>query len=218
MFDEELEFNNFVGASIQNADFKAVNSRLMRELASILISHRNDFVDMLNEAGIRADYGMSDSELINLFIDNVSTNQKLILGASVLTNMHNQAMGFDGEAELSDEGVKSCYCVMTSCFTDHYANFEGEDDEEEYSGALGLGSALKKAMKKFNRAKGGGDGGASSEEMKKEAKKEILIEAKRRRQAEAQKKKRTLNTWLIVGGSVVGLSLIGLIMYKMRNK
>lgn len=104
-------------ASIDAGDINGATHSLMKELGRILVRNRKDFVDLLNDSGVSASLNDTDGQLVNKFVDNVSDNPKLTLGASLLTHMHNKQMGFDGESELSDEGVKNGYYAMQSYFS-----------------------------------------------------------------------------------------------------
>jgi hypothetical protein len=130
------DFHSNFNSSVQNCDFENANKCLMTELANILVRSKSDFVDMLNESGVYATISMSDTELINLFITNAPNNKKLLLGASLLTNVHNKQMGFDGEDEISDSGVKTGYAVMNSYFNDE--SYDGVEEEKSNLIPFGL--------------------------------------------------------------------------------
>ena len=199
-------YSNF-SSSVENYDLESANKCLMTELANILVRSKGDFVDMLNESGVYADKNMSDTQLINLFINNAKSNKKLLLGASLLTNIHNKQMGFDGEDEISDEGVKSSYAVMNSFF-----NGESyEDIDEETSNFLPIGLILKGAKKLIGKRNEGK--GADAEA----AKQQMLLQAKLQREAEAAKKRKTQNAWLIGGGAVLLLGIITIVIIKTRK-
>jgi hypothetical protein len=175
----------------------------MTELANILVRSKGDFVDMLNESGVYATIRMSDSELINLFISNAPNNKKLLLGASLLTNVHNKQMGFDGDEEISDSGVKNGYAVLTSYFND--------DMNEETSNFLPVG-LIAKGFKKLldKRKEGKGDGGEA-------ARQQMLRQAQILKEAEAKKKAKTRNALLIGGGAVLLLGIIAIVVVKSRR-
>jgi hypothetical protein len=181
----------------------------MTELANILVRSKADFVDMLNESGVYASISMSESELINLFITNATNNKKLLLGASLLTNVHNKQMGFDGEDEISDSGVKTGYAVMNSYFNDE----SFDNVEEESSNFLPIGLILKGAKKlidKRNEGKGKSDGGEA-------AKQQMLRQAQILKEAEAKKKLKTRNALLIGGGAVLLLGIVAIVIVKSRR-
>ena len=197
------DFHSNFNSSVENYDFEGANKCLMTELANILVRSKADFVDMLNESGVYATNSMGDTELINLFITNAPNNKKLLLGASLLTNVHNKQMGFDGEDEISDGGVKNGYAVLTSYFND--------DLDEETSNFLPVG-LIAKGFKKFLDKRKEGKGGDSEA-----ARQQMLLQAKLQREAEAKKKARTRNAWLIGGGAVLLLGIIAIVVIKRKR-
>lgn len=198
-------YSNF-SSSVENYDLESANKCLMSELANILVRSKGDFVDMLNESGVYADKNMSDTQLINLFINNAKSNKKLLLGASLLTNIHNKQMGFDGEDEISDEGVKSSYAVMNSFF-----NGESyEDIDEETSNFLPIGAIIRGAKNLIGKRK---EGKAADAEA---ARQQMLMQAKLQREAEAAKKRKTQTAWLIGGGAVLLLGIVAIVIIKRR--
>ena len=116
MLQENL-YSSFV-ESYNDGDMKTATLSLMKELGNIFVRNKEDFVYLLNESGIPATMEMTDSNLIDLFIANIGRSRKLVLGASMLVNMHNKQMGFDGDEELSDIGVKGGYSAICSYFED----------------------------------------------------------------------------------------------------
>jgi hypothetical protein len=200
------DFHSNFSSSVENCDFENANKCLMTELANILIRSKSDFVDMLNESGVIANMSMSDAELISLFINNAPSNKKLLLGASLLTNVHNKQMGFDGEDEISDSGVKTGYAVMNSYFNDEtYENLD-----EESSNFIPVGLILKGAKALMNK-RGEGKGGNAEA-----ARLQMLEQARLQREAEAAKKRKKQNAWLIGGGAVLLLGIIAVVVIKRR--
>jgi hypothetical protein len=201
------DFHSNFNSSIQNCDIENANKCLMTELANILVRNKSEFVDMLNESSVYADMKMSDAYLIDLFIKNATDNKKLILGAALLTNMHNKQMGFDGEDEISDSGVKSSYAVMNSFFNgESYENID-----EESSNFLPLGLIFKGAKKLFDKRKEGK--GADAEA----ARQQMLLQAKIQREAEEAKKRKTRNALLIGGGAILLLGIVAIVIVKTRK-
>jgi hypothetical protein len=199
------DFHSNFNSSLQNSDLENANKCLMNELANILVRSKSDFIDMLNESGIYATKSMGDAELVNLFIANAQNNKKLLLGAALLTNIHNKQMGFDGEDEISDEGVKTSYAVMNSFF-----NGESYENEEK-SNLIPIGLIANAAKSIFNKRK---DGKAADSEA---ARQQMLLQAKMIREAEAKKKAKIRNAWLIGGGAVLLLGIITIVVIK-RNR
>lgn len=203
----DYDFHSNFNSSVENCDFDSANKCLMIELANILVRSKADFVDMLNESGVYATIGMSDSELVNLFIANAQNNKKLLLGASLLTNVHNKQMGFDGEDEISDSGVKTGYAVMNSYFNDE--SYDGI--EEESSNFIPVGLILKGAKSLMNK-RGQGKGGDSEA-----AKQQMLLQIRMQKEAEAKRKAQTRNNWLIGGGIVLVLGILAVVVIKSRR-
>ena len=201
------DFHSNFNSSVQNCDFENANKCLMTELANILVRSKSDFVDMLNESGVNATISMSDSELINLFITNAPNNKKLLLGASLLTNVHNKQMGFDGEDEISDSGVKTGYAVMNSYFNDE--SYDGV--EEEKSNLIPFGLIFKGAKALLDKRKSNkGDSEAA-------ARQQMLEQARLQREAEAKRKAKTRNALLIGGGAVLLLGIVAIVVVKSRR-
>jgi cobalamin biosynthesis Mg chelatase CobN len=218
-------YNNFVD-SYNEGDVASANASLMKELGNILVRNRQDFIDLLNESGIDAMADMSDTTLVDLFVNNVATNKKLILGASLLVNMHNKQMGFDGEEELSDEGVKAGYEVMCSYFNADgnvplLSTLKGGASGGEVGAIAGAVSDVAKMTTQFSQARqkkrfGGTDALLKQQEAKAQITKQILesrqaeMETKQKSEMQKAKSKRVL---YIIGGSVLVISAIGLVYY-----
>lgn len=227
------DFLSDFNISIENNDLISANNALMKELGNILVRKKQDFVDLLNESGVPASINDSDLSLVNSFVENISFNRKLMLGASLLTQMHNKQMGFDGEDELSNEGVKNGYQVMRSYFI-------GEDYSnaiDPVTGAEELGTAIAQMKGKTAQARadiyktfqearnkklyGGQELAGKREEAKQEMIKSILaqkqakLDATKKAEEEKGKTKRLI---YIVGGSVLGLAVLGLVIYSIKKK
>lgn len=203
MYDFYSEFSSALG----DGDVSGANASLMKELAAILVNNKSDFVDMLNESGIDADADMSDAELIQLFVDNAKTNKKLILAASLLVNVHNKKMGFDGEDEISDEVVKQSYFTMKSCFVD------APSDDEDFSYfpvGLAISAGSKILGKGIDAVK---ERGAAKDKMREEARKR---REEARRRAEEARKKRQQNMLIYGGVAIVGILVIGVILIRRK--
>ena len=202
-----FDFHSNFNSSVENCDFESANKCLMTELGNILVRDKGDFVDMLNESGISASKSMTDAQLVNLFMDNVKSNKKLILGASLLANIHNKKMGFDGEDEINDGAVKTGYAVMNSYFNDE--GYEGIDEEK--SNLIPFGLIFKGAKALLDKRKDGK--GASAEA----ARLQMLEQARLQREAEAAKKRRTRNAWMIGGAAVLVLGIVAVVIVKSRK-
>jgi hypothetical protein len=202
MYDFYSEFSS----ALNEGNISGANASLMKELSAILVRDKSDFVDMLNESGVDADVSMSDAELIQLFVDNASSNKKLILGAALLVNVHNTKMGFDGDEEIDDALVKQSYFTMKSCFVEN-------PNGEEYS-YFPIGLAVGAASKLLGK-------GVDAIEERKASKEKMREEARRRREeerkrAEEERKKRQQNMLIYGGVAIVGILVIGIVLLRKR--
>jgi hypothetical protein len=208
------EFNQ----NISSNDLHAANITLMKELGNILVRNKKDFVDLLNESGIDASLNDSNVNLVNLFINNIDTNRKLILGSSMLIAMHNKQMGFDGEDELSDQGVKNSYKVIKEYFIDDYSNVVAA-----IAGAVGaLANVGSTAMQGQQKKKYGGLDLVAKKEASKQAMIQSILDQKKL-QAETvrkqqEEKAKTQKLVYIIGGSVLAIGILGFVIYMVKKK
>lgn len=216
------DFSSEFNYSIENNDLFSANNALMKELGTILVRKKQDFVDLLNESGIPASTNDSDLHLVNLFVNNVSINRNLMLGASLLVQMHNKQIGFDGETELSNEGVKNGYKVMKSYFIDEYSNVSAEAVGAIAQGVGSLANLGSTALQGRQKQKYGAlDVAQKREEAKQQmiqsilAQKQQKLEAAKKTEEEKAKTKRLI---YIIGGSVLGLTILGLVIYSIKRK
>lgn len=212
----------------------------MTELATLLAKNKADFIEVLRGANINVTDDATDRQLVDAFVSNAPSNRKLLLGASFLINHSNQSVGFDGEQELSDTGVKATYKTMYNYFD--ASNFEDTSDVpnddfyaadgEEHSNVIatliagaakgGIDLANKKQDKKNKEQFGASDTLAKQQEARSQMQQTIL--AQRQSQADAKVKEKEsaskkTKLLLIIGGSVVGLGIIGVIIYSvLKNK
>ena len=215
-------FNNDLVKHIESEDIENANKLLMTELGNILVREKSDFIDMLNESDIEADDSMSDAQLIELFIENTDSKPVLV-GASLLAQHHNKKMGFDGEDEINDEGVKSGVAVMDSYFNDVIP-----DEEYSYIAPFLLSGLVRGAKKLFgkndtrnrsSRRSGPSNRQIAEQEMRRQVamQRKIALE-QQQRALEARKAKQKMNTILIGGGALVLLVIVGAIIYVKQKK
>jgi len=216
------DFLSDFNVSIENDDLISANNALMKELGNILVRKKQDFVDLLNESGVPASITDSDLTLVNLFVNNVASNRKLMLGASLLTQMHNRQMGFDGEEELSNEGVKNGYQVMRSYFIgEDYSNVAADPVTAIAQGVGELSKLGTTALQGSQKKKYGGQEIAQKrDEAKQQMIQSILAQKKQKldaaKKAEEEKAK-TKRLVYIVGGSVLGIAILGLVIYSIKK-
>lgn len=202
-------------------DKQAASIALLRELGNILVKRRDDFVYLLNESEIPATADMTDAQLVDLFIENVGKNQKLTLGSSLLVNMQNANTNFDGEVD--DDAVKAGYSCLMSCFYgDNYSN-AGADPITAIASSVGELSKLGTTIAQGQQKKKYGALDVASQQQQARAAITQQIIAQRQAQIEAAQKEKeaqskTMRTILIVGGVVVGLAVLGGVIYMIRKK
>lgn len=215
------DFQASLSTYVLKEDFDNAQDVLMNELGVILVRDKQDYVDMLVESGVDADASMSDNQLVELFVDNTD-NKNMLLGASLLTQMHNKKIGFDGDDEISDDGVKTGYAVMNT-----YFNFDDEDDltEDEFSYAGGIWGTLFQGAKNLlgGRKNKGRDSSRDAEISRQRMiaaaraeKARRVAEQRRKEEEEKQKKKRT--TTIIIVSSIVVVGIITTILILKRRK
>jgi hypothetical protein len=218
------DFLSDFNLSLENNDLISANNALMKELGNILIRKKQDFVDLLNESGVPASINDSDLSLVESFVNNVGSNRKLMLGASLLTQINNKQIGFDGEFELSDDGVKNGYNVMRNYFLDEqYSNAVDAATIGAIAQGVGaLAGTASTAIQGRQRQKFGGQEIAQKREESKQqmiqsilAQKQLKLEAAKKQEEEKAKTKRLI---YIIGGSVLGLAILGLVIYSIKKK
>jgi hypothetical protein len=91
---------------------------VLRELGILLTQNRDDFKEVLESSNVLVPANASDSSLVDLFIENAPNNKKLLISASFFINHKNQSSNADGEQEVSDEGVKVTYKVLSDYFVE----------------------------------------------------------------------------------------------------
>lgn len=223
-------------SSVERSDIRSAAMSLMRELGTILVHQKNDFVHLLNESGIPASVSDSEASLINKFVDHISDNSKLMLGASLLAHHHNRTMGFDGASELSNDGVKNGYFVIQEFFGDRYSY---ADDSPIGSSTLGgaasggvvgtIAGAIGDIAKATSKVSEGQQkkkyGGLDYLNKKQEAGAAMVQAAliQRKAQIDAAKqtqedKAKTRRTAYIIGGSVLGVALIVTLVLVLKPK
>lgn len=230
------DFCRDFNSSVERSDIRSATMSLMRELGNILVHQKNDFVHLLNESGVTASVSDTESSLINKFVENISDNPKLMLGASLLAHHHNKTLGFDGESELSDEGVKNGYFVIQEFFGDQYSYFDTEGIGTSTLGGAASGGAvgaiagaigdIAKATSKVSEGQQKKKYGGLDYLSKRQDAKTAMVQAalaQRQAQIDAAKKtqeekSKTRRTAYIIGGSVLGVALIVTLVLVLKNK
>lgn len=183
---------------------------ILNELGKCLVHERENFVEVLNNAGIPASVGDGDIILVEKFVQNAPTNKKLLLGASLLVNHRNKVTNFDGEEEVSDAGVKNTYKTL-------YYNIGGVGDI--------LKGVVETGGKVYERESAKKTQFSDALTKQREARQQLLQSALNEKKAQSDSKKssgstkrKSKTTLIIIASALVGLTIIGLIIYKVRKK
>ena len=217
----ELDFHSKLAQYVKDKDNESATNVVLQELAVALMKDRENFIEVLRSAGLSVENDATDFELIKAFTDNASSNKKLLLGASYLVNHRNQKTNFDGENEVSDSGVKDSFKAM-----DEYFSVDGEQHSNAVAtliaGALkgGVDLANKITEGKQRREFGMSDAYAKQREAKQQMVNTIIAKRQQEADEKAKAKERahkTQKTMLIVEASVLGLVLIGGIIYAVKK-
>lgn len=200
-------FHKELNHYLRNQNRQAAVNMLLTELGNVLVTNRADFIEMLKNGSVLVSSNDSDAALIENFVENAHGNKKLLLGAALLLNHKNKVTNFDGASEISDAGVKNTYRVFMS-------GFNGTDEQEEQSNFLPLLAAGKSILSKFGQ----------KNNQKNEAGNAMATAALQRQQAlqaeaEKQKKrsKKKINALIIGAGVVVSLTIVGVVIYKIKK-
>jgi hypothetical protein len=186
------------------------NNLILNELGKCLIQEKENFVEVLNNAGIPASSNDGEVVLVEKFVQNAPTNKKLLLGASLLVNHKNKITNFDGEEEVSDAGVKNTYKTL-------FYNVGGVGDL--IKGAVDVGGKI------YERESGKQTQFSDALKKQRDTRQQLLQSALTEKKAQSDSKKDSGNTkrkkkttLIIIGSALVGLTIIGLIIYKVRKK
>lgn len=186
------------------------NKLILNELGKCLVNEKENFVEVLNNAGIPSSTDDSEVVLVEKFVQNAPTNKKLLLGASLLVNHRNKVTNFDGEEEVSDAGVKNTYKTL-------YYNVGGVGDL--IKGAIQTGGSIyqKESAKQTQFS----DALAKQREARQQLLQSALNEKKAQSESKTEgktQKRKSKTTLIIIASALVGLTIIGLIIYKVRKK
>lgn len=217
------EFYNDLIKYVSASDTANANSLLMREVGKSLAKDKANFVELLTTNGVPANDSMTDLELIDAFVNNISDNKGLKISTAYMINKRNSFLSADGTEQLSDKGVKVSYKVMNDFFDE-------TDNADEYQNAIGaiagavgglanLGSGIVEGRNKKKY------GATDALQKQAEARQQLVQSVMAQRKAEADAKQKQLESkaktkkiLIISGASLLGLVLVGFIVYKFKNK
>lgn len=209
---EEGYYDNFID-QYNAEDYKSAHGSLLSELGKSVVTHREDFVHLLNDSGIPASEQLSDEQLISLFVDNIQTNKELALGASLLVQYNNNKSGADGP-EVNDDAVKAGYELLSNAggVVDSIAKTVGE--------GLKFGTVL--ANNKYNKQNAGMNALVKKKEDERAMQAAALKIRLAQEQAAAKKKAEAEKTKRVVIFSVIGVvalaAIIGVVIYIKKKK
>lgn len=224
-------FYNNLTNYVKKQDNDNANRVIMVELGNLLVKDKPNFIEVIRGANINVPDNATDIQLINAFVDNAPSNRKLLLGASFLINHKNKSVGFDGQGKVSDTGVKATYKVMYQYFDasqyedtsdivndDYYSATGDEYSEAGWGTAVSTGLDMVKGFVPNKNASS--DALAKQQDARRQMTQTIL--AQRQQQAdekakEKERKHKSQKTLLIVGGVIVGLAIIGGIIYAIKK-
>lgn len=211
MEDFNTKFNN----CMNKQDYVCAHELMLKELGGIITTNKKEFVDLLNASGIKATINESDISLIEKFVINIPLNQQLMLGSSLLIQLKNKKVSFDGVDEIDDESLKNCYKTMRN----YYSNESKSNFIPALTGIIGSATDLLTANKRKQEeiAKGGID----ILQKQADAKQQLINAVLQKKQADVEAKKvqsKNLKTALIVGGGVLLVTIIGIVIYKIKKK
>ena len=222
------EFYNDLIKYVSASDTANANSLLMKEVGKSLVKDKSNFVELLTSSGVPANDSMNDIELIDAFVNNIADNKSLKISTAYMINKRNSFLNADGTEQLSDKGVKVSYKVMNDFFDssdniDEYQNAEGERQSNFLPAAIGAVAGVGKTLLEGQQKKKYGATDALQKQA--EARQQLVqsVMAQRKAEADAKQKKldskaKTKKILLISGASLLGLVLIGFIVYKFKNK
>ena len=211
MEDFNTKFNN----CMNKQDYVCAHELMLKELGGIITTNKKEFVDLLNSSGIKATIDESDLSLIEKFVINIPLNQQLMLGSSLLIQLKNKEVNFDGVDEIDDESLKNCYKTMRNYYSDESKSNFIPAIAGLFSGATDLLTANKRKQEEIAK------GGIDILQKQADAKQQLINAVLQKKQADVEAKKvqsKNLKTALIVGGGVLLVTIIGIVIYKIKKK
>lgn len=206
-------FHNELSNFVKTRDVNNANRVILNELAKALVSDKESYVEVLRSSGVNVYDGATEDQLIDAFVSNAPNNKQLILGMAYLVNHRNQTVGFDGESEVSDVGVKDAYKVM-----DEYYNAGGWADAVKSIADVG-GQVGGKVMDAQALKKRGASSMLAQQQQARRDLTQSLIAQKQQESAEKLKQGGSTKKLLIIGGITVAVLLIGVgIYFAVKNK
>ncbi len=195
------EFNDISKSN----DKKAMIELLMTELASIIANRREDFLKVLDKSNIRYNPNATDTQLADIFINNINRNKQLLIGTSFLLAHKNINYGIDGDGKIPEGAVAGISKSMNRCLSPKFSNASGIWGEVANK-ALGLGSDI------YNQKSG------ATSERARQLLKQNLVDAKIQREAAERESAAKTKKIIVISFAVLGIAILGLIAAKTLKK
>ena len=192
------------------------HNKLMQRMGRVIVENQSSFVDMLDSADVDATNYDAPEVLIDKYVDALPDNDELqVMSAFILEDADRSS--FNGK--IDNEDVYRNYEVLYHYWQPESMSNVGGAIAGAVQGVSTLGTkALElRSQKKY---------GALNLAQKKADSKTALIQsviAQKQAQAEQEKAKAEAQSkktkyWLIGGGIVLGLAIIGVTIYMVRKK
>jgi hypothetical protein len=210
------DFCNEFNVCLENGDYETANRLISRELGTSLAKRKGDFVSLLKGSGVPASIIDSNIDLINKFVENAPYNNKLRVGAALLVNSENQEIGFDGKKQINKENVRNCYRIMTNQYkNENQSNFAADPVSAIAQGVGELSKLGTTALQGKQQKRGAGLDYAKSKDAQRT---EMLKSLSEKKKSESEAKSKSNRLLMIVGGSLLGLVVLGVTFYKLKKK
>jgi hypothetical protein len=222
------EFYNDLINYVSKADTSNANALLMKEVGTSLAKNQSDFIELLTSSGVPANDSMSDVELIDAFVKALPKNKTLMISTAYMINNQNRFVSADGTEQISDKGVKVSYKVMYDFFTKDDLNnqeFSNLAADPVSAIAQGVGALANLGTAGIGASQKKKYGATDALSKQQEARNQLIQSALAAKQAEAAAKQKKaessakMKKVLVIGGiSLLALTTIGFIIYKIKTK
>lgn len=222
------EFYNDLINYVSKADTSNANALLMKEVGTSLAKNQSDFIELLTSSGVPANDSMSDVELIDSFVKALPKNKTLMISTAYMINNQNRFVSADGTEQISDKGVKVSYKVMYDFFNKNdfsgreFANASGDPVSAVADAVTALSNLGTAGVGASQKKKYGATDLLSKQQESRNQLIQSVLAAKQSEAAAKQKKAESsakIKKVLIIGGiSLLALTTIGFIIYKIKIK
>lgn len=193
------------------------HSLIMQQMANILATEKDSFVDLLEANDIPVD-NMEDTKLIDIYVENLPEDDSLKACTAYLLNEK-----INGEKKVNNKQVKNIFDIIYDFWNEDKSEIAGTGVVKSVADLGGKFADLQ-AQKKY--------GASTLLAKKQDARTEMLktLQAQKQAQIDAQKnlleqeklktdaKSKKIKTIIIASSIVVGLGIIGTLIYFLKNK